>query len=175
MNTLPDGVVIHPKYKNQLTAKIFNIRPNTSEKLIKRVKEEQQIKKEETGQTEDDLLAYAKIGEDLSKKEVEEKIGQKNVYDRIVDRKTKIEEKDIDETEKIEEEKTHYQMKKEETVSKRKESREKLGKKTPFKNVKKSILEDYSLKESIKEEIENKEKEAKEMAAKAGEGAPGKK
>ena len=33
----------------------------------------------------------------------------------------------------------------------------------------------FGIKEEIKEEIENKEKEAKEMAAKAGEGAPGKK
>lgn len=159
VNILPDGVVIHPKYKGNLGARVFFVRPNTFQMMVEKVRFETRNPEEEVaGMSLQDRMAVHKEGEDIEDDTVQEKRGGKTMFDKIVDKKTVIKEKDIDDIEAGEEEKTFAKIQREKLLAYKKEISQKAGKKTPFKSAKKSIMEDYSLKENFKDMKETKDK-----------------
>lgn len=166
INILPDGVLLHKMYDSKLTQRIFYLKANSTKKLIKAVQDEQRSHRE-YGEAEekDEVEKFYDQTFDPSIKEevVEEKdTKQKNsMFDHLKAKKAVTHEKELEELEDKDMLESNVSKRRKEMMEKKKEEKKKLGTKTPFKNVKKSILEEYSLKQSIKDEIESREKASK--------------
>jgi len=156
VNILPDGMVIHPKYKNSFTGNIFYLKPNNTKAMIEKVKQETRLKRMNAAQTIEELNAAAQEKEEDLDTDV--KKGPKTLFDKIVDKQSIVEDEEIDDADFVEEPKTQSELKREELIRKKKELKKKMGKKTPFSNLKKTILEEYTLKENFKERQETKDK-----------------
>lgn len=172
MNTFPDGVVLHPRYEKHLTANIFRLKANTIKKMMEAVKFQGKVEEVKTGQSLEELHLLGGGGDILLDKEkqlrTEETEGDssekkgKTMFDYLVDKEQRIDDKDINDADVEEIEKTYAQKKREEKLAKKAELKKKMGLKTPFGNMKKAILEEYSLKENFKEKKEGKDKKGGE-------------
>ena len=166
MNTLPDGMRLHPKHEKQLTTNIFTMKANTFKMMMEEVRFKSNVKKEETGISLEELHLVNQPDEvgdkDKTKEEIkkEQEAGKKpkTMFDYVVDkRESLVKEKEIAQTEMIQE-RTYAEQQREEKRAKKAEIKKKMGLKTPFGNVKKAILEEYSLKENFKDRKESKDK-----------------
>lgn len=184
MNLFPDGMVIHPKHEKELTRNIFVVKANTYGRLINELKFTSNVKEEQKqaesleelwmvkqDDKEDGEKKFAEGEREEGEEEASTK-GSKSSFERIVDKRTTIKAQDISAVEVAEEKKLFREEKREEMLQKKAEVRKKVGLKTPFGNVKKGILEEYSLKETFKDKKESKDKKGGGGGDKGGAAQP---
>jgi hypothetical protein len=182
MNTFPDGVVIHPKHEKNLTSNIFTLRANPRDKLIADAQQENQMKKSESSQTLEELHLTWETEKEKEQIKDDDQYPQKEqqptgrkvktMFDHIVDKKEAIKDEDIVAVDFVPDAKSYAETKREELKKKKTEAKKKLGLKTPYGNVKKAILEEYSLKEGFKDRKESKDKKGGGGGSAGGVGEP---
>ena len=164
-------------HNNNLNQNIFIVRGNTTKKLVQAIKHETEMKRIENRKSYEEFEADAKAMQAAEMKKSEEgevkAKGPKTLFDVIVDQKShKKDEEDIagEELEDFDVPKTPGVLRALEKMKKRKELKLKMGKKTPFKNLKKSLLEEYSIKEGFKLNEDKPDKKGGDKSG--GDGSP---